>query len=482
MPHSDLPRIRTIDTAEVHVSSAEADGRFRSTGDSRGDIFIFSAFWDDREAAPLIRVLTIMELNYTAQIPNRQARNSSVSEFSNATLPSIPLFCHVMCRNASGEYHSQTLPQAELNFGPNGRYRGKVYGRYVISCRQSTCSGRRGNMRVAVRYKAPDGMTWGSQVDQFSNVMGWEGQLHQDNSLQVEFPPQVHKPEDVVEFGVCHPFLHGQPDIRTLMEWLEMLKILGVGRVVIYTDSLADGAVSVLRYYQYLGFVDARQTVPLKPTWMGDLDPEDYNLRIGVMLSDCMYRNMYRFRHLLPLTESELIVPISDQDLLDMFSRIQADNMEHSGPKVGSFFFSCHQFIIGTEPSSVMSMGNASSSVFLSHKRLPTLTRDGGKVAVDPLACVGLWESHCSGYTSQYDVMTVDVSSVVGTVSRYHADGVGCRLVSTNSFPLCVNSTYQYQSLVTDNHMSRYETKLLSATKSSMQAMEKPVTSREMVS
>ncbi len=80
-------------------------------------------------------------------------------------------------------------------------------------------------------------------------------------------------------------------------------------------------------------------------------------------------------------------------------------------------------YLVGRTPSSVMLMGNAIFSDYLSHTCLLALTREWWNEAVDRLACVGLWDTHCSCYTSQYDVMTVDVDDVVVTVNRYHADG-----------------------------------------------------------
>ena len=77
-------------------------------------------------------------------------------------------------------------------------------------------------------------------------------------SLPVELP---EKPNSKRDFAVCVSVCYGKEwDVYKIVEWMELLKILGVSRVGIYNNTLGAEEARVFQYYDSQGFVDFRQS------------------------------------------------------------------------------------------------------------------------------------------------------------------------------------------------------------------------------
>ncbi|XP_068228445.1 uncharacterized protein [Palaemon carinicauda] len=134
-------------------------------------------------------------------------------------------------------------------------------------------------------------------------------------------------------FVVCVKGMDFAQDLSVrLVEWLELLFILGADKVFFYKYSLHKNMERVLEYYEKMKKVEV---VPL--TLPGD-QPNNVDLRRSylkraiwqkrrnelVPYNDCLYRNMYDYEYIIPLDIDEVIMPIKSHNwssLLDTFRR-----------------------------------------------------------------------------------------------------------------------------------------------------------------
>lgn len=122
-------------------------------------------------------------------------------------------------------------------------------------------------------------------------------------------------------FAVCVKQLHLSEDkTRMMVEWIEILSILGVEKIFIYVLSLHPNMLKTLKYYETLGMVKI-EMMSLPSGYEGDMQ---YYQNEMISLNDCLYKHMYEFDFLVPLDIDEIIVPTRDDDKtwMDLMERI----------------------------------------------------------------------------------------------------------------------------------------------------------------
>ncbi|XP_053552186.1 glycosyltransferase family 92 protein F13G3.3-like [Bombina bombina] len=149
-------------------------------------------------------------------------------------------------------------------------------------------------------------------------------------------------------FTVCISTMFGNySNTLQFIQTIEMYKLLGAQRVMIYLHSCSPQMEEVLKYYIKEGVVEV---VPwpidryLKPSksW---LYPND-DTHIGyygqvTTLNDCIYRNMYRSKFVLLNDIDEIILPFKHDNWDSMM-----ESLEKQHPEVGIFLFENHIFPI----------------------------------------------------------------------------------------------------------------------------------------
>ncbi|XP_053551931.1 beta-1,4-galactosyltransferase galt-1-like [Bombina bombina] len=149
-------------------------------------------------------------------------------------------------------------------------------------------------------------------------------------------------------FTVCISTMFGNySNTLQFIQTIEMYKLLGAQRVMIYLHSCSPQMEEVLQYYIKEGVVEV---VPwpidryLKPSksW---LYPND-DTHIGyygqvTTLNDCIYRNMYRSKFVLLNDIDEIILPFKHDNWDSMM-----ESLEKQHPEVGIFLFENHIFPI----------------------------------------------------------------------------------------------------------------------------------------
>ena len=150
------------------------------------------------------------------------------------------------------------------------------------------------------------------------------------NNLRVVY----NKPDKKKNFGVCVKgldLLHEDLSVR-LVEWIELLGILGADKVFFYELHVHPNISKVLQYYQKLDRVDVTQlTLPGgQPNAPGFQHMYQINKVSNkrqnelVPYNDCFYKNLYTYEYITLLDIDEVIMPVNTmswQELMNVVVR-----------------------------------------------------------------------------------------------------------------------------------------------------------------
>ncbi|XP_077396051.1 beta-1,4-galactosyltransferase galt-1-like isoform X2 [Festucalex cinctus] len=164
--------------------------------------------------------------------------------------------------------------------------------------------------------------------------------------LPVRNRKEMEQEERRFNLTVCISVMYGNiNNVLQVAQTLEMYRLLGVNKVVVYYISSGPELGRLLNIYNQEGFVEI---VPwpidrhLKPSsgWRfsksgGDLH---YYGQL-VTLNECIYRSMERSRYVLLNDLDEIIMPYRHQDLMSMMSELQQRH-----PDVSEFRIQAHRF------------------------------------------------------------------------------------------------------------------------------------------
>lgn len=94
-----------------------------------------------------------------------------------------------------------------------------------------------------------------------------------------------------------------------IVEWLEILKELGVSNVYFYVTKAHENVMKVLKFYEEVKFV----TVKLMK-YPEAIDSDKLHKNSFIALHDCLYQNLNLFHIIVPLDITELIIPKNEDD------------------------------------------------------------------------------------------------------------------------------------------------------------------------
>ncbi|XP_047999688.1 uncharacterized protein LOC125236803 [Leguminivora glycinivorella] len=149
------------------------------------------------------------------------------------------------------------------------------------------------------------------------------------NCLRVHFDEPPDRAQK--EFAVCVKgldFQHEDLSVR-LVEWIELLRLLGADKVFFYELQVHPNISKVLAYYRARGLVESTPiTLPGRQPNLPGLRHVYMKKRITmkrqmelVPYNDCLYRNMYRYRWITLLDVDEVIVPREDLNWSSLLKR-----------------------------------------------------------------------------------------------------------------------------------------------------------------
>ncbi|XP_060613368.2 beta-1,4-galactosyltransferase galt-1-like [Anolis sagrei] len=155
-----------------------------------------------------------------------------------------------------------------------------------------------------------------------------------------------HSGEPLLGFTVCISTMFGGfNNVLQFVQSVEMYKILGAQKVVVYKNECSRLMERVLEHYVSEGVVEIIRWpidtyLRASSYWHHSMDPQDigYYGQIAA-LNDCVYHNMYRSKYVLLIDTDEIILPLKDADWKSLMERLERDN-----PGAGVFLFENYVF------------------------------------------------------------------------------------------------------------------------------------------
>ncbi|NXT34317.1 GALT1 galactosyltransferase, partial [Pelecanoides urinatrix] len=149
-----------------------------------------------------------------------------------------------------------------------------------------------------------------------------------------------------VDFTVCISAMFGNyNNVLQFIQSMEMYKILGVQKVMIYKNNCSHLMEKVLKFYMEEGTVEIipwpiNSHLKVSSKWHFSMDTKDIGYYGQITaLNDCIYRNMQRSKFVVLNDADEIILPLKHQDWKTMMSSLQQQN-----PGTGIFLFENHIF------------------------------------------------------------------------------------------------------------------------------------------
>ena len=131
------------------------------------------------------------------------------------------------------------------------------------------------------------------------------------------------------EVGLCVKPIHSNyDDWVELVSFIELNKILGVSKFIIYNESISENVNCILKYYE--------QKEKIVSTLSWDLVSKFKNKKSqvrnrGVMssLNDCFYRNMNEYQYLFSVDLDEFIIPHIHETLPEMLNYLHSTEVKY---------------------------------------------------------------------------------------------------------------------------------------------------------
>ncbi|KAM9218119.1 uncharacterized protein RG961_010556 [Leptosomus discolor] len=252
-----------------------------------------------------------------------------------------------------------------------------------------------------------------------------------------------------VDFTVCISAMFGNyNNILQFIQSMEMYKILGVQKVVIYKNNCSHLMEKVLKFYMEEGTVEIipwpiNSHLKVSSKWHFSMDAKDIGYYGQITaLNDCIYRNMQRSKFVVLNDADEIILPLKHPDWKTMMRSLQEQN-----PGTGIFLFENHIFpeTISTHVFNISSWNAVPGVNILQHVHREPDRKDvynPRKMIVDPRKVI---------QTSVHSVLraygnSVNVPTDVALI--YH-----CRVPLQGNLPR--------ESLIRDTTLWRYNSSLI---------------------
>ncbi|XP_039290740.1 uncharacterized protein LOC111043913 [Nilaparvata lugens] len=283
------PRSDTFSATSLHSKATLQPPRLKPTSGSwqkvwgtREKFFVFSAYYEAREAEKKLRIIAVAKLDNTddvwcrmwsvsgSHVATERAQLQAIREHWNLTYSAFYVFCPL--NGIETVPHSVSLV--------NNPYR-------LIPC---------------------------------TNRLFVHNNLKKGNN----------KPNDITMAICVKPLHHYYDNTMVLLQFLEYYQLLGVSHVLLYNDTSSAATSCLLKDYERRGVVSV---LPWQRLDVGS----QTEIRTGGMLAalnDCLHRTTHRFTHVAMLDFDELIVPRHHHTLQDLLRWIDP-SPEKS--KIGSY-------------------------------------------------------------------------------------------------------------------------------------------------
>ncbi|KAA0183257.1 hypothetical protein HAZT_HAZT008750 [Hyalella azteca] len=285
---------------------------------SNGTFYLYGAYYDNRTLVagkPAVRMLGMI----------------------NRIDPEVKTTCQLWFKELNAPVFASVFEYRYVWIKEWGNHRNGIVQPYLVSC----------HIPVGYRHLVPESV---SLVEKPCDIAV--------TNLRVIY----NVPEDKKrgEFAVCVKgldFLNKDFSVR-LVEWLETLHHLGAEKIFLYQLEIHPNITKVLKHYEELGLVDVTPiTLPayqpnikgLRHMYLLNRVTNQYQNEL-IPYNDCLYKNMYRYKHIALLDIDEIIMPKGNnilwKDLLENVVKkaLEKEKIEYSSFDVRNvYFFDTHE-------------------------------------------------------------------------------------------------------------------------------------------
>ena len=281
---------------------------WQETETKNGTFYLYGAYLDKRKMnrlGPTIRILGMI----------------------NRLEPKVNTFCQIWFDGQREPVIAKVLEYKYIWYKKWGNYKPGIFQPYMLACQIPNSHWKEPPVSVSVVENICDTAT---------------------NNLRVVYnPPKVG--EGKKKFAVCVKGLDFPSDDLSvkLVEWIEMLNLLGADKIFLYNLEVHPNVTKVLDYYVNEGKVDLTPlTLPGYQPNMQLLQHLYLKSRLNnkrqnevIPYNDCLYRNMYRYDYVALLDIDEVIMPLKHNNWAEMMKEVELEAWSVKNQTRASFNF-----------------------------------------------------------------------------------------------------------------------------------------------
>lgn len=251
---------------------------------SNGTFHLYGAYYDVRKMSrigPAVRILGMI----------------------NRIEPTVKTHCQFWFENNKEPVFTKVMEYKYIWYKKWGNYKQGIFQPYLIACQIPPAYHKVVPSSVSVVEKVCDSPT---------------------NNLRVIY----NKPEKKKSFAVCVKgldFLYNDLSVR-LIEWIELLGLLGADKIFFYELQVHPNISKVLKYYEKMGKVDITPLTlpggqPNIPGFQHMYLVKKINHKRQnelIPYNDCLYKNLYTYEYIALLDIDEVIMPIQGNTWADL--------------------------------------------------------------------------------------------------------------------------------------------------------------------
>ena len=332
----------------LHAGRSHNNGKWTEFGHSFPyEAYMYTAFYDDRTSLgtlPVIRIIVVME------------------EFGE-----LNMYCALYFR--AGD-RTEYVMAVRSDIGAGVERHSKVFLEYIIDCSMGH-----------------------EEVPDYVGIVTNKG-VSTDYIIPVEIPERPPMPYN---FGACISVSYWKQDPHHIVEWLEILRVMGVSGVTVYNNSLENESARIFLAYAKEGFVDFRQS----HNFLRDEGELTIHMHMSPVINDCMYRGMYKYKKIIVTDFDELIIPrtvTSYQAMIDQIDKQQIPDNDHPAKH---YLFRNNYFFLdipGEDPY------QSPHLITMRHRKKVPVSEPGYaiKSIINPLSCRGMHNHYCWKRTRVY--------------------------------------------------------------------------------
>ncbi|CAL8105281.1 unnamed protein product [Orchesella dallaii] len=261
---------------------------------------------------------------YDIRAKNRLGPSLRILGMMDRIEPNVSTYCQIWFEKEKEPQFAKVLEYKYIWFSKWGNYRQGVFQPYLLACQ----------IPKHHHGKVPKSVSVVEKPCHAAN-----------NNMRVQFD----KPPKKKGFAVCVKgldFLHEDLSVR-LVEWIELLGILGADKIFFYELAVHPNITKVLRYYQTTGQVDV---TPLTLPGGQPNDPRIRHIYLGkkvnhkrqnevIPYNDCLYRNLYNYEYIALLDIDEVIMPMKADNWKELMIQVDKKSRQSKNDSRASYNF-----------------------------------------------------------------------------------------------------------------------------------------------